>query len=153
MRGTDDGGAFADRDVVNIDLGDGMVVPVEVAFDSSLDFAGGRKDAGFRDWVDGGRRATLDQAAPTIKGMASWVQSQLAEVDTLTPDRVVLEMGIKFIAQSPGLVAPVLGQVGGEASLLVRLEWDVDRNVAQRVAPRDTSSGSADEGEPPSANI
>ncbi|MEV7630162.1 CU044_2847 family protein [Actinoplanes sp. NPDC089786] len=141
-----DGGALpANRDIVDLQLDDGTVIPVEVTIEPTGDFApGGRSDASFGDWLSGGRRAPLGRT-PTVKGMARWVQSQLEDVDTLLPDRVSLEMGVKFVAKSPDLVTPVLGQVGGEANLLVRLEWDLGRAGAQQTPPPQPESDQDDD--------
>jgi NTP-dependent ternary system trypsin peptidase co-occuring protein len=117
-----------DRDIIDIDLGDGTVVPVEVDIEPAALTGEGRSDAGFRDWWQDGRRASLDRAAPTIRAMARWVHGQMAEIGAMQPDRVGVEMGVKFVARTPDLVAPVLGKVGGEATLLVRLEWDTARS-------------------------
>jgi hypothetical protein len=138
------------RDIVDIDLGDGTVIPVEVAIEPTDKFAGeGRSDASFRDWWDGGRRVALDRAAPTIKGMARWVHAQMEQIDAIAPDRVGVEMGIKFIARSPDLVSPVLGQASGEATLLVRLEWDLRKDGDRHDPPsQPESSDDGDEASP-----
>ncbi|WP_239093423.1 CU044_2847 family protein [Paractinoplanes abujensis] len=130
-----DGALPPNRDIVEIDLGDGTTIPVEVTIEPNGDFApGGRSDAAFGDWFRGDRRAALS-TTPTVKAMTRWVHSQLQDVDTLLPDRVTLEMGVKLVAKSPDLVTPVLGQVGGETSLLIRLEWDLGQAAAGKAAP------------------
>jgi hypothetical protein len=136
VEGVDGGALPPNRAIIDIDLGDGTVVTAEVAIEPADDVAGdGRSDASFRDWWRGGRQATLDRAAPTVEAMARWVHGQMAQVGAMAPDRIGVEMGVKFVARSPAVVAPVLGQVGGEATLLVRLEWDTGRIGGRRTPP------------------
>jgi NAD-dependent oxidoreductase involved in siderophore biosynthesis len=128
LTGTNDAlpsaGDVAARDIVDVDLGNGLIVKAEVWLAPEKPVEGaGRSDASWDFWRKG-RKAALDTAAPTINAMAQWVHSQMAQIGAMAPDRVGVEIGVKFVVQTPGLVAPVLGQVGAESTLLVRLEWD-----------------------------
>jgi hypothetical protein len=115
-------------DIVDVDLGNGVSVQAEVWLAPAKPAEGeGRSDAGLREAWRKGRKATLDHAAPTIAAMAQWVHGQMAQIGAMAPDRIGIEMGVKFVARSADLVAPVLGQVGAESTLLVRLEWDTRR--------------------------
>ena len=133
MDGADDGLRPA-REIVDVDLGGGVFVRAEVFVEPEE--GEGRADVAFGDRWRKGRRATLDRAAPTIEAMARWVHGQVAQVGALAPDRVGVEMSVKFVARTPGIVAPVLGQVGAESTLLVRLEWDTARAMQPGAARR-----------------
>jgi len=137
------------REIVDIDLGNGMVVPVEVTVEPTADPTGeGRGDVGLRDWWADGRRVLLDRTAPTITGMARWVHDQVGRIDGLKPDRVGVEMGVKFVVRTPDLVMPVLGQVRGETTLLLRLEWDLNRRGDRRPSPSPVESEGDDQALP-----
>jgi hypothetical protein len=111
--------------IVDVDLGNGVIIKAEVYMESAPPAAGeGRSDASFRDVWRKGRVAAMDEATTTIEAMARWVHGQVAQIGAVKPDRVGVEMGVKFVARSADLVAPVLGQVGAESTLLVRLEWE-----------------------------
>ncbi|GAA1644192.1 hypothetical protein GCM10009679_56600 [Saccharothrix algeriensis] len=123
------------RDIVDLDLGNGRVLRAEVFVEPSPSRAGeGSGDAGLRDWWKGTRQAALDRTAPAVEAAAQWVHDEITQLGSLAPDRVGVELGVKFVARTPDLIVPVLGQVGAEATLLVRLEWE--GGALQRRSPQ-----------------
>ncbi|GGQ63256.1 CU044_2847 family protein [Couchioplanes azureus] len=142
MTGTSSSGQPA-RTTMDVSVGDGIDVEVEVFLDDAARVPSGHHDDGGFGQSDasvlGGlrvaRRAVLDQAAPSIGAMARWVHDQVAALGVRAPDRVGVDMGVKFVAKSSEIVAPVIGQLGGETTLLVRLEWDVRGGRPAGAAP------------------
>jgi hypothetical protein len=139
--------------IVDLDFGNGRKVAAEVfagsapVIGSAPEDGWSQSDAGFADRLAETRDAVLEQAAPAIGAMADWVHDQLIHMGTRAPDRVGVDMGVKFVAKSSGLVAPVIGQLGGEATLLVRLEWDVRAAaVASGAAPAGDDDDDDDDG-------
>lgn len=58
-----------------------------------------------------------------ITGIAEWVGGSLKAALPRRPDRVGVDFGVKFALKS-GKLLSVLAEASGEASLVVRLEWD-----------------------------
>jgi hypothetical protein len=102
-----------DSELIEVELDDGR------RFFAEASVAGGRDVGQRRDRLllkVAELRETLGAVVRTAEDV---VTSALAENP---PSKVAVEFGVKLSARTPGGV--VLGQVGGEASLVVKLEWD-----------------------------
>ncbi|MGS0684603.1 CU044_2847 family protein [Nakamurella sp. GG22] len=97
------------NEIVEIDLGDGTSLLAEVAV------AGG--DVGAWD------RFTLSAVKSAIGRIARWTKEKLLQDLPEPPDRVEIEFGMKFAVQTGELVS-VLAEASGEASIIVRVEWN-----------------------------
>jgi len=78
--------------------------------------AGG--DAGW--WS--GRRFSLEDVRANVVSIGSWVFDTVRDSLPQTPQTVGVEFGLKLTVKTGGLVA-ALAEAGGEASVVVKLEW------------------------------
>lgn len=69
-----------------------------------------------------GRRFSLEDARANVVSIGSWVFDTVRGSLPQPPDRVGVEFGLKFTVKTGGLVA-ALAEAGGEASVVVKLEW------------------------------
>jgi hypothetical protein len=64
----------------------------------------------------------LDDARDTITDTARWVFEAVRAGLPRAPDKIGIDFGIKLAVKS-GKLTSVLAEVGGEATVTVRLEW------------------------------
>lgn len=98
-------------DVVELELPDGGVVYAEVELPSGGDAAFG-----------GRRRFSLEDVRANVVSLGSWVLDTVRDGLPEAPERVGVEFGLKLTAKTGPLVA-ALAEAGGEASVVVKLEW------------------------------
>jgi hypothetical protein len=98
-------------EVVEVQVPGGGVIFAEVEGP-----AGG--DAGWR----AGRRFSLEEVRANVVSIGSWVFDTVRGSLPQTPDKVGVEFGLKLTAKTGSLVA-ALAEAGGEASVVVKLEW------------------------------
>lgn len=99
------------RQIVEIELPDGYVMSAEVGVPSGGDVTARQI------------RLRLDEAGESIQRFASWLVDNVHNRLPRKPGRVGLEFGIKIAVKS-GQLTSVLAEASGEATVLVRLEWD-----------------------------
>lgn len=104
-------------EIVEVELPGGGVIAAEVAL------AGGGDVAAWE-------RLRLEEATGTIRQVSGWVIDSVREALPNPPDRWGVEFGLK-LAVKTGKLTSVLAEAGGEASVVVRLEWDRDARVGQ----------------------
>jgi hypothetical protein len=112
--------------IVEITMPDGTVINAEVSASDSITDVGAQ------------RRLSLDEAKKSIASFVRWAVSGLAfpaengtdqtqELESspagMTLGRVGLEFGLKLAVKS-GSLTSVIAAVGGEATAVVRLEWE-----------------------------
>jgi hypothetical protein len=121
---------------MRIDLGDGESILAEVfEADGGADLAGEGPPVGTELSGDAARSkvpvpawANVEEADQTVRSLARWLHRELVgRMEDLVPRRVGVEFGVKLTADLPGTVRFVLGHIGAELSLVVRLEWEPDR--------------------------
>lgn len=137
---------------VIIDLGGGAFVKAE-AMDGPGGGAGSQavgsdehagQDRG-DDWADGGDvsahpspRTTaptqavtlhLDAVQSVVRRMGVWAAETACGMGERTPETFEVEFGVKLGVKSGKLVG-ILAEVGGEASLVVRMTWSAERLTA-----------------------
>jgi hypothetical protein len=98
-------------EVVEVQVPGGGVIFAEVEVP-----AGG--DAGW--WS--GRQFSLEDVRANVVSIGSWVFDTVRGSLPQTPDKVGVEFGLKLTAKTGALVA-ALAEAGGEASVVVKLEW------------------------------
>lgn len=98
-------------EVVEVQVPGGGVIFAEVEVP-----AGG--DAGWGS----GRRFSLEDVRANVVSIGSWVFDTVQGSLPQTPDKVGVEFGLKLTAKTGALVA-ALAEAGGEASVVVKLEW------------------------------
>lgn len=115
-------------EAVEIELGDGTTVTAEVV--AAGPAAGGGGDAGRRD-VARNVALRLDEVRETVRSLGRWA-AETAEgaADAGRPDTFEMEFGLKLAVKSGHLVG-VIAEAGTEASLTVRMSWDL---AARRTA-------------------
>jgi hypothetical protein len=96
--------------VVPVDMPDGSVLRVEVS-------GAGGGDA------TAARRIRFADLRDDIANMTRLVTEAVAGAKPVAPRRVSVEFGVKLAVESNALVS-VLAKVGGEASMVLRLEWE-----------------------------
>jgi Trypsin-co-occurring domain 1 len=96
-------------EVVEIEFPDGEIGYAEV----ELDVTG---DVGER------RRFRFDQVNGQIRRMTRWLLTEVRDAVPDTPDKIGVEFGFKFSAKTGKLIG-ALAEAGGEASVVVKLEW------------------------------
>lgn len=69
-----------------------------------------------------GRRFSLEDVRADVVSIGSWVFDTVRGSLPQTPDKVGVEFGLKLTAKTGPLLA-VLAEAGGEASVVVKLEW------------------------------
>jgi hypothetical protein len=120
------GGVMSRTEIVEIAMPDGTMINAEVlVFDSITD-------------VGAQRRLCLGEAKDSIASFVRWAVGGLRfsaadgadhdeELESLPPgmtlSRVELEFGLKIAAKA-GALTSVIAAVGGEATAVVRLEWE-----------------------------
>lgn len=97
-------------EVVEIELPDGEIAYVEAESEVSRD-VGARR-----------RRYRFDEVNGQIRRITRWLLTEVRDAVPETPDKIGLEFGFKFSAKTGKLVG-ALAEAGGEASVVVRLEW------------------------------
>lgn len=128
---------------VTIDLGSGAVVDAEVL--APTDGSGGDPMADASgDWGAGGDAAArnvpaaataavamqLDAVQSVIRRMGEWAAETVEGMAAdRVPERFEVEFGVKLGVKSGRLVG-ILAEVGGEASLVVRMAWSPDTAAA-----------------------
>jgi hypothetical protein len=70
-------------------------------------------------------RLDLADATESIHRIGSWVYRTVHDGLPRRPQKVGVEFGLKFAIKS-GKLTSVLAEASGEASLVVRLEWEHD---------------------------
>ena len=108
-------------EIVEVELPDGGVIAAEVTVAGGGDVA---------VW----ERLQLEEATGTIRHVSGWVVDSVREALPDPPDRWCVEFGLK-LAVKTGKLTSVLAEAGGEASVLVRLEWDRDVRAGQATGP------------------
>jgi Trypsin-co-occurring domain 1 len=119
-------GIMGRSEIVEVEMPDGMVINVEVVVSDSITD------------VAAGRRLKLDEAKDSIASFVRWAVSSAgiqAESDTSVPaqegaplpgmslSKVGLEFGLSLVVKS-GTVTSAVVSAGGQASAVVRLEWE-----------------------------
>ena len=114
-------------EIVEITMPDGTVINAEVLVSNSITDAGAQ-----------GRRLSLVEAKESVTSFVHWAVSGLgipAAAGTsgsqgldswpagMTLGRIELEFGLKLMVKG-GMLASVVAAVGGEATAVVRLEWE-----------------------------
>jgi hypothetical protein len=98
-------------EVVEVELPDGGVIFAEVEVPPGGDAIWGQN-----------RRFSLEAVRANVVGIGSWVLDTVRGGLPETPDKVGVEFGLKLTAKTGPLVA-ALAEAGGEASVVVKLEW------------------------------
>lgn len=109
-------------EIVEVEMPDGVVINAEVLVSDSITDVGA------------GRRLKLDDARDSIVSFVRWsvgALSKSSEDDGSEPvspegmrlSRVGLEFGLT-LAVKGGMLTSAIASVGGEASAVVRLEWE-----------------------------
>ena len=96
-------------EIVEIELADGEIAYVEAELDVKGD-------------VRAGKRFRFDEVNGQIRRITRWLLAEVRDAVPDTPDKIGLEFGFKFSAKTGKLVG-ALAEAGGEASVVVRLEW------------------------------
>jgi hypothetical protein len=130
-------------ETVTIAVGDGTTVQAEVVgqvpFQRPDESGGGYGDVGVRSRaaaVGSAVTLTLDQVRDTVRSVGRWAAQTVTEGGAAgSPDSFEVEFGIKLAVKS-GQLLGVIAEAGTEASLTVRLSWDL--------ASRRAASGAAD---------
>jgi hypothetical protein len=99
-------------EIVDVDLGDGNVIPAEVTV------KGG--DVGALDVLK------LSRGKDLIASVGRWAKDNVHADLPGAPQRFGVEFGVKLTAKSGALVS-VLAEVAGEATMTVKMEWDLGR--------------------------
>lgn len=117
---------MSQTEIIEIAMPDGAVINAEVSVSDSITDVGARG------------RLNLDEAKESITSFVHWAVSGLglsagdgvarpAELESVRPGmtlgRVGLEFGLK-LAVKGGTLISVIAAVGGEATAVVRLEWE-----------------------------
>jgi hypothetical protein len=96
-------------EIVEIELADG-----EIAYAEAEMSVGG--DVRHR------RRFRSEEIAGQIRRMTRWLLTEVRDAVPGRPDKIGLEFGFTFSAKTGALVG-ALAEAGGQASVVVRLEW------------------------------
>jgi NTP-dependent ternary system trypsin peptidase co-occuring protein len=135
---------------VTIALDDGSTVEAEIV--GSVPFqhpdaeaAGGYGDVGVRSRaaaVGSAVTLTLDQVRDTVRSVGRWAAQTVTEGGAAgSPDAFEVEFGLRLAVKS-GQLLGVIAEAGAEASLTVRLSWDLAaRRAAGGAAPAPTPGG------------
>ncbi|MGF1428518.1 CU044_2847 family protein [Kitasatospora sp. LaBMicrA B282] len=119
-----------------IELGDGTTVQAEIIGELGFGQQAEQQPAfGDVGLGSGARRAageigsavalTLDQVRETVQGVGRWAAETIAQSAVAgAPDAFEVEFGLKLAVKSGHLVG-VIAEAGSEASLKVRLSWDL----------------------------
>jgi molybdopterin-binding protein len=102
-------------EIVDVDLGDGNVIPAEVTV------KGG--DVGALDVLK------LTRGKDLIASVGRWAKDNVHTNLPGAPQRFGVEFGVKLTAKSGALIS-VLAEVAGEATMTVKMEWDLGRESA-----------------------
>jgi hypothetical protein len=96
-----------------------MIVESEDGSEFAVEITDDRADIGtFTDRLK--IKAALEA---TIRVVAKTVHRSVEKaLEDDPPSRIAAEFGLKFSTKTPGGV--IVGELGGESSILVRLEWD-----------------------------
>ncbi|MFJ2635602.1 CU044_2847 family protein [Streptomyces sp. NPDC087422] len=136
-------------ETVTIDLGDGSTVEAEVIGDLTFRQPGeaasgaGGADAYGDVGVDVGRRAaalgsavalSLGQVRDTVRSVGRWAAETVTEGGAAgSPDAFEVEFGLNLAVKS-GQLFGIIAEAGSEASLTVRLSWDLAARRARAEA-------------------
>lgn len=125
---------MARTEIIEIAMPDGTVINAEVVVSDSITDVAARHPL------------NLDNAKDSIVSFVRWAVGALpvsaedgagvAEPESSPPGMTLHRMGLEFglkLAVKSGTVTSVIAAVGGEASAVVRLEWE--RHPPQQVAP------------------
>ena len=124
---------------VTIALDDGSTVEAEVVGSvpfqhADAEAAGGYGDVGVRSRaaaVGSAVTLTLDQVRDTVRSVGQWAARTVTEGGAAgSPDAFEVEFGLRLAVKS-GQLLGVIAEAGTEASLTVRLSWDL---AARRAA-------------------
>lgn len=129
-------------ETVTIDLGDGSTVQAEIIGDlgfqapEAADPQGsGYGDVGFRDRtarLGSAVALSLDQVRSTVRSVGRWAAETVTDGAAAgSPDSFEVQFGLKLAVKS-GQLLGVIAEAGSEASLTVKLTWDL---AARRAAP------------------
>lgn len=69
-----------------------------------------------------GRRFSLEDVRTNVVSIGSWVFDTVRDSLPQMPDKMGVEFGLKLTTKTGSLVA-ALAEAGGEASVVVKLEW------------------------------
>jgi hypothetical protein len=115
--------------------------------DPSGDWAADGGDAAFRGTAAKVGEAValqMDEVRTLVRGMGDWAERTIEGAGTCAPDQFEVAFGLKLAAKSGHLIGIIAADVGGEASLTVRMSWDL---AARRAAGRG-GHGAVGEGGP-----
>ena len=119
-------------EIVDVDLGDGIIIPAEVTV------RGG--DVSVLDVLKLGRGKDL------IASVGRWAKKNFHADLPGAPQRFGVEFGVKLTAKSGALIS-VLAEVAGEATMTVKMEWDLSRESgADKTAPDKAETESQESG-------
>lgn len=96
-------------EIVEVEFPDGGIGYAEVEFPSGGDVS---------EWG----RFPLGEVGPQIRRVTRWLLDEVRQAVPRAPDKVGLEFGFKFSVKTGKLVS-VIAEAGGEASVVVKLEW------------------------------
>ncbi|MFF6957481.1 CU044_2847 family protein [Streptomyces sp. NPDC008317] len=147
-------------ETVTIDLGDGSTVEAEVIGDLTFRQPGeaasgaGGADAYGDVGVDVGRRAaalgsavalSLGQVRDTVRSVGRWAAETVTEGGAAgSPDAFEVEFGLNLAVKS-GQLFGIIAEAGSEASLTVRLSWDLAaRRARAEAAEAAVAAGAAE---------
>jgi len=105
-------------EIVEVEFPDGGVGYAEIAVP-----AGG-------DVKFGTRRFRLGELGPDIRRVTRWLIDEINEALPNKPQKVGLEFGLKLSGKSGTLVS-ALAEVGAEATVVVKVEWNPDKGGAE----------------------
>ncbi|MEU6824136.1 CU044_2847 family protein [Streptomyces atriruber] len=115
---------------IEIDLGNGKQVQAELVGDlpfQAVADAGEGGDVAFRRAAARAGDAvamSLDHIRDTVRSMGRWAAETVHGDEAGDPDGFEMEFGLKLAVKSGRLVG-VIAEAGSEASLTVRLSWDL----------------------------
>lgn len=98
-------------EVVEVQLPDGNALYAEVEVPGGGDARWGSE-----------RQFSLEDIRTSVISIGPWIYDTVRRALPDAPDKIGVEFGLKLTAKSGPLVA-ALAEVGGEASVVVKLEW------------------------------
>ncbi|MFJ9054790.1 CU044_2847 family protein [Streptomyces sp. NPDC102409] len=141
-------------ETVTVDLGDGTSLVAEVIGELQFQQPDGQKEEQYGDVGRGrpGRVAqlgsavamSLDQVRTVVQGMGRWAADTVNDESAGSPDTAEVEFGLKLAVKS-GQLLGVIAEAGSEASLTVRLSWDLASRRRQMEACQENFSSNPTE--------
>ncbi|MEV8226705.1 CU044_2847 family protein [Streptomyces sp. NPDC079167] len=139
-------------ETVTVDLGNGTSLVAEVVGELQFQQPDGRGGDQYGD-VGRGRptRAaqlgsavamSLDQVRTVVQGMGRWAADTVNDESAGSPDTAEIEFGLKLAVKS-GQLLGVIAEAGSEASLTVRLSWDLASRREQVGVHQESSSSNS----------